>query len=297
MKIKKNILVICILSLLIFISGCSEESNITSIIDGILPVNVTNDKLITQELFDYCSSKSYGDECYVVHKFGENAAVSTTTEPISNNGIYMTPINLTTLSIVSTNINDNINGIGARTVKIIGLSNNWERVEEIIELNGTTPVPLQNWYYRVYRMSVITSGTYASQNTGSHQGDIILSDGVNNWAEIYINGVALGQTEIGVYTVPQGYTAHIGNAFVHINGNKVGNIYMFIREKANQTTAPFSARTIRFQAHGVLGPLLLTPKSYSGAIPEITDFGFMGNTDVGTTETSVDFEILLLRND
>lgn len=279
-----------ILSFILFlVSGCTSYPNTN-------PTNKDFSAIITEDYFNYCSDNKYGDDCFVVHKFGENSEVSTATSPITNNGVYMTPTTLTSLNLVSDNTEDNINGIGARTVKITGLSTNWEQVSEIVEMDGINPVNLINQYYRVYRMQVLTSGTYASQTEKSHQGNLILSNGTNNWAEIRINGIALGQTEMAVYTVPKGYSAHLGNALVHINGNKVGNIYMFMRTGANITTAPYSAIIIKFQAHGVLGPLQLSPKSYSGAIPEMTDFGFMGNTDVGTTETSVDFEILLIKN-
>jgi len=281
----------------ILLSGCTGSYEL----DEAIKVNVTNvEKVITIEnLWENCVHKSFGDDCYVVRKFGESANIGSTPTPISNGNVYQAPMNLTSVEISSDNVNDVYGGTGAWSVAVTGLSTNWSEVTEIIELNGTTPVTLSNQFYRIYRMYIVDSGTYAGQTAGSHQGDIEIRGVVGGelWATITINGVALGQSEIGLYTIPKGYHAHLGNLFAHNNGNKVANIYMFQRINASDVIAPYGARRILFQIHGLVGGEILMPKSISGAFSETTDLGFMANTDTGTTEVSVDFELLLIKGD
>jgi len=290
--------IVFIISLLIF-SSCSEGSEVTSEVNGTFDVNITNQDLLIEDLWSKCIHNSHGDECYVVRKFGESANIGNTPTPISNGEVYQTPTVLTTLEIVSTDSDDTISGLGARTIKVTGLSTNWEEITETVNLNGTTPVTLTNQFFRVYRMVVDTTGTYAGQAGGSHQGDISLTGTIGSelWARISINGVSLGQTEIGAYTIPFGYHGHLGNMFIHNNGNKIANIYMFQRKNASDVIVPYTARTILFQLHGLVSGESLSPKSISHGFIETTDIGFLANTDSGTTEVSVDFEILLIRGE
>ncbi len=262
------------------------------------PMTTQSQSLLIEDYFNSCAHNSPGDDCYVVRKFGESSNIGNIIVPVTNGEVYQTPRNLTTLQIVSDNVNDNVLGIGARTIKITGLSTNWTRTEETIEMNGTTPVILANQYYRVYRVSIMDSGTYANQTAGSHQGNIQLTGTVGSelWALISLNGIALGQSEIGVYTIPAGYHGHLGTIFIHNNGNKLGNIYMMVRENASKVTAPYNSMKVRSQVKGIQGSEVFTPKAISEAIPSTSDIGFMANTDTGTTEMSVVFEILLMKN-
>lgn len=295
----KKLMYVFLLISIFFFSGCSLDFDAN--IKEPLPMSLENSNttLTIENLFERCTHNAYGDNCYVVRKFGESANIGTSVSPVTNGNVYQTPMYLTSLEISSDNSNDNILGTGARTVAITGLSANWSQITEIVALNGTTPVLLQNQFYRVYRMYVLGSGTYASATANSHAGDIELRGVVGGelWATITINGIALGQSEIGVYTVPVGYHAHLGTIFVHNNGVKTSNIFMFVRQNASDVIAPYPARRIQFQVHGVSGSEVLLPKSISGGIPATSDIGFMANTDVGTTEVSVDFEILLIKED
>jgi len=301
--LKLRYLLLISLSLL-FLSGCSSavyvDDGVLRTEDGEAIVGTHTGSIITEDYFDSCAHNSFGDDCYIVRKFGESDAITTgNVLPISNGETYQTPQTLTTIQVVSNNANDNIAGTGARTVKITGLSTNWEQVEEIVNMSGTTPVTLANQYYRIYRMAVGTSGSYATQSVSSHIGVIEATGTVGGelWARIGVNGVVLGQTEIGVYTIPKGYRAHLGNILLHNNGNKQANFYMFVRNNASDVIAPYESMRIQFQAHGVISSLYLEPMTIGSVMYETTDIGWMANTDTGTTEASVNFEILLIKND
>ena len=284
---------------LFFLVGCSTPGTYT--LEDPVGINIveTTGIVTIENLWDSCIHNSYGDNCYVVRKFGESANIGTNVVPVTNGEVYQTPMVLTSLDIVSDNVNDVYGGSGAWNVEVTCLSINWTEIKEVVNLTGITPVALSNQCYRVYRMKVYESGTYASQVAGSHAGTIELNGVVGNelWARIAVNGIILGQTEIGVYTIPKGYHAHLGTVFLHNNGNKISNIYMFLRDNASDVTIPYTPMRIQFQVHGVTGGEVLLPKSISGGMVETSDIGFMANTDTGTTEVSVDYEILLIRND
>jgi len=295
-----NLKLILISIFLFFLSGCNFFDG-EMIIEDPIEVNVVEATgVVTMEnLWDSCIHNSYGDSCYVVRKFGESDNIGTDVVPVTNGEVYQTPMTLTTLDIVSDDADDTYGGSGAWSVKVTGISTNWTEVTETINLSGTTPVTLSNQFYRVYRMKVYESGTYASQIVGSHEGTIEINGVTGNelWAKIAVNGVTLGQTEIGVYTIPKGYHAHLGTVFLHNNGNKVSNVYMFLRDNASDVTIPYTPMRIQFQVHGLSGGEVLLPKSISGGMIETSDIGFMANTDTGTTEVSVDYELLLIKGD
>lgn len=272
---------IILLMLLFLFTGCSD----VYVNDGV-PRNEAGGTLINdhtnsikiEDYFNTCTHEfSYGDDCYVVKKFGESSSITTVLTPVTNGNVYQTPSTLTTLDIVSTSAADTYGGAGAWAVEVQGLSTNWTEVSETVNLSGLTPVQLQNQFYRIYRMKVVQSGTYANQTIGSHTGNIDLRGVVGNelWATITINGIALGQSEIGVFTVPAGYHAHLGHMFLHNDGNKVANVYMFVRENANKTTAPYDTMRVQFQVHGLISGESLSSKSIGNGIVGPADIGFM----------------------
>lgn len=115
----------------------------------------------------------------VIHKFGRNASVGSTFAPITQSGFYRMPTANTALEIVSDSADDSSAGIGARTVFYEGLK---EVAGELVvttntvTMNGLTPVALPDSLIRLYRWYVATSGTYATQSSASHQGEITIQE-------------------------------------------------------------------------------------------------------------------------
>lgn len=93
-------------------------------------------------------------------RFGINSNVGTTTEDIWEMGgteIYLTSAE--TMDIFSDSANDTNLGTGANTLTIVGLDNDYNQIDEIVTLNGTTPVTTVNSYIRVNDMFILTSGS------------------------------------------------------------------------------------------------------------------------------------------
>ena len=149
----------------------------------------------------------------LIHKFGAGN-VTTTFLPVTQGNVYKTPTSVVSLEIVSSDAADAQNGVGARKITVIGLDANWQEITEEISTHatdGTTPVALTNDFLRVYRWYVSESGIYATESAGSHAGTLTLRvAGVGaTWSTIGITPFPVGQSQIGVYTIPIGKTAYL----------------------------------------------------------------------------------------
>jgi hypothetical protein len=141
----------------------------------------------------------------MVNKFGYNSSIgSGAFETIWETGgqlIFQTTAQ--TVNVVSDNVNDDVAGTGARTLRIQGLDSSFDLVEETVDMDGTTTVTTTQTFLRVFRMSVETAGT--SEN---NEGDITAtySSTTDTAATITAGN---GQTLMTVYTIPNGYTGYL----------------------------------------------------------------------------------------
>lgn len=243
-------------------------------------------------------SKASGDtSSIVIHKFGAIDDVTTILTPITSAGVYQTPTTLTTLEILSDDVNDTLAGSGARTVEVIGLGIDFLEVSEIVSMNGTTAVTLSTQFYRVYRVKVATSGTYASSVASSQAGNITLraSGGGVTWASVDIDaGFGLGQSEIGVYSIPAGKTGFVNFKNYDVESSKNGSLYFFVREGIDVVSAPFTPMLTKQVHRNQAGHHETTPVTPFGPYIGPCDVGFMGKAESTTADIQVDFEIELI---
>jgi len=235
----------------------------------------------------------------IIQKFGHSDSIGTTLAVVSEGNIYQTPTTATALEIVSSDANDTDGGSGAQTVTVYGLGADWKEQSETVTMNGTTAVALTKSYTRIFRAYVTTSGTYATATAGSHAGEITIrtSGAGASWALIKVNGLALGQTEIGVYTIPKGKTGYLVSLHAHVETNKQVDIYGFIRDNADDVVSPYSgALRVFYQAHGVTEDEDLSPRSALGGFVGPCDIGFMAEVTTGTAGVGIEFELVLIDN-
>jgi hypothetical protein len=243
--------------------------------------------------FDAASSSS--DLGYKqIHKFGRNPEVGTTPVPISQGGVYQVPTSATTLEAISSSTNDTSAGSGARTITVQGLDGSFDFVTEDITMNGTSAsTATTTSFIRVYRAFIKTSGTYANASAGSHSGDITIraASAGATYAKIDATGFPKGQTQIAVYTVPNGKTAFIKNITIHSDVDAC--IMFFQRANADDTSAPYTG-TMRLiqEINGVNGPVDMFGSSTIGPFEGKTDVGFMASVASGTADIAVDFTII-----
>jgi len=142
-------------------------------------------------------------------KFGENVAVSTTFETIwTGGGLYTYPTSAANLGVVSTAAADT-----TTRIKVIGLDDDYNEIEEKVTVNGTTTVTTNSEYLRVYR-------AYVSANEPA--GNINITHSGTLSAQI-VSGT--NQTLMTVYTVPAGYTLYVGKGHIS-SGTENANKYV-----------------------------------------------------------------------
>jgi hypothetical protein len=231
-----------------------------------------------------------------VRKFGARDDVGTSPTVVATAGTYQSPTTAQALEILSSDANDTAAGTGARTVTIIGLDENWEEQSETVTMNGTTAVDLANTYTRVYRMFVATSGTYATATASSHAGTITLrgDGGGDTWATIVLeSGVATGQSQIAVYSVPAGKRAYIIGRQFSVETNKSVTIQFYRRDAADTVSAPYSPMRVIELDRGINDTAERTYPAPVGPFTGPCDIGYFANTSSGTADVSINFNLLL----
>ena len=105
------------------------------------------------------------------YRLGYNSAITTAGDPEDvweEGGLYIFPTADTLVNYIisdqaadlgNVSNNENLNGVGARTVMVRGLDEGFNEINELVFMNGTTGVILSNEYYRINEMKVIATGT------------------------------------------------------------------------------------------------------------------------------------------
>ena len=152
-----------------------------------------------------------------VEKFGENSDVDTTgAEDIWSFGgdyTFSTTADIDTLSSSST--------ADTQEITIQGLDSSWDEVTQTITLTGQTPVALTTSLIRVFRMynsnSTELEGTVYCFVNGATTGGV-----PDTAADVRaIITIGSGQTEMCIYTIPNGKTGYFLGGYVSIS--KTGN--------------------------------------------------------------------------
>ena len=130
----------------------------------------------------------------VVNVFGFATAVSTSFVSVwENNAAYVFPTVASTMVVSSSSVSDT-----AVSIQIFGLDASYNRITEVVALNGTSNVTTVNTYFRINNV-ITTAGTAV--------GTVYVKNaGGTTYAQIAIGS---GKTNMSVYTVPAGYTAYL----------------------------------------------------------------------------------------
>lgn len=167
--------------------------------------------------------------------FDPSIATSVSEDIWDGSGDLTWPETSDTLSIVSTDVNDNSAGTGARTVLITGLDSNFDLQTETVSMNGTTPVVTSLEFVRVNQILVTSVGAYGDSNEGiisiSHDGNLA------DQAFIQV-GKAISQKSH--FTVPDNHFIVFRNVTIGTDSSKIATFEFQVR--ANTVippTAPF----------------------------------------------------------
>lgn len=238
----------------------------------------------------------------IVHKFGRNGDVANgTSEDISSQGgIYAWPQSPMTLEAISTSVNDDSGGTGARVITVQGLDENFNAVEEDITMNGTSvSVATTATFIRVNRAFVKNAGTYSKTDAGGNVGTITVRIESAGATQIIIEiegALQIGQSQVARYTVPNGKTAYLLSSSLNVESTKTADIFCWQRQGADIVSAPFTAKRLVFQFDAISGSAEFNPDSPSGPFPEKTDIWFSAFANSANTKVEADFELLVIDN-
>lgn len=231
--------------------------------------------------------------------FGRNTSVASTFVPVTRTATYPTPTVLTAPKLrirAGGNAADTFGGLGAWQVKLTGLSTEGVIIQETLNSAGALASAFtENRFLRLYDTTVFASGSYATQTTRSHVGNITIEDEAgNSWALIVSGDIPRGDSEIGVYTTPVGYQAHVTNIRLQVAATNKSNVVMFKRSGILQTAAPFEPMVLLGEFPNATG---IQQFSFSSPIliDELTDVGFMAKTETSTVDVCVSFDLMEFR--
>lgn len=141
--------------------------------------------------------------------FGYNPDVDTVEETIwPQGGIIPHPTVAINMTVSSTSANDTANGTGAQSIVIEGLLEDYTEVQELVTMNGQTPVTTVNKFLRINYVFVFTAGSGKSAAGDIYIGTGTVTAGVP--ATVYeIIKFDYNNSVTGHYTIPAGYTAYI----------------------------------------------------------------------------------------
>ena len=230
---------------------------------------------------------------------GRNTGVAQTFEPVTPSGIYRTPQAGGQVQLrvrAGGNANDTATGTGAREVQIYGIDVNGLEVMDAIPTNGASAsIATTQSFIRILSARVSKSGTYATQTTASHLGDIVIESAAGElWASIPLNGFGESISRIGAFTIPIDYEAFLIGVRVNAAAGKTVDAVLFKRENILETAPPYSPMVVLTSLFNITGfeDVLYEAPVY---LPPLTDVGIMAIIDVQTARVGCGFGLLMRR--
>lgn len=230
----------------------------------------------TYEPFDLQVARGQVDGHSTVNIYGYQPSVGTTFIPVWENATaYTYPVAATQMKI-SGSVGD------TATITINGLDANYAIISENVVLNGATAVTTTKSFFRINSMNVaVGSATNPS-------GAVTLTDMAGSTVYAKINA-GVGRTQMGIYTVPAGYTFYLSRVDIYTSLN--GNDYVTYQ---NRTVSPAGVVQLTQQAPFAIGyhAQRVMPRPF----PEKTDVQLQAKVNSGTGAIGIAQEGYLIKN-
>ncbi len=215
-------------------------------------------------------------------KFGFNASVGTSDEAIhSLGGDINFPTSAQTVRIkAGGNAADDAGGDGARSIRVSGIDDNLNKVEEDIVTNGAdASIATTALFWRVFRAQVLDVGVYGVANTAA-----ITIENTTSTQELVEIPAAKGQSQTSLISTASKRPIVITHITLLVEATKVVTFNMYIREAFTTVAAPFGAK------RQLLSPLKVDdggehiPLDVPILIPELSDVWLEGVHASATAE-------------
>lgn len=192
------------------------------------------------------------------------------------------------LSLVSASANDNPSGSGLGSVYILGLDANWDLQEEVIDLNGITPVVTTNSWLRVMVMYGFTPALAVTNPNAVAAGNITGSIGGTTQVTILAGN---SSAQMALFTIPRNYTGSV--SLVYISGGTNDNFIVRFGSRAQGST--FVSGNDLEVAAGQFINVQFDPRT--GNLAERSDLKARAQAITNNASVRVNFTITLIRND
>lgn len=228
-----------------------------------------------------------------LYKFGRNEAIGIAEEVVWDyGGNYAFQSSAQDIEVLSSSADDTDQGSGAWTVRIFGLDAGWNPIDEVVTMNGITPVQLTQQFLRVFRAFVTTGGTPLGISA-SNAGNITIRTVTGSVVQAYILA-GRGQTLMAVYSVPANYDFLCYSDAVSAGQGKAITMSVKLRYSGvDGPNAPFRHGATREVYQSYVGSYFVYPIRIS----EKTDIIITAsNTLAGDVAVSASFQGELIRH-
>ncbi len=231
-----------------------------------------------------------------IHRVGRNPDFNTDFEDIwCVGGIYEWNIAAEQMILISDDEEDMYDiGSGARQLKIMGIDSDFNFIEEVVNMNGSSGVTTINEFLRVNEMEVYNQGIYGK--TSASSAGTILASGAS-LGQLHCGIITdmgkLGISQLGRYTLAKNYFGIIHNITIDIVANKAADIILYVRENAMKVTPPFGGTIAKatyegmegFSVHPLNTPIFIN--AMSGA-----DIWFAASGSGNNTKAVITFDLI-----
>ena len=179
-------------------------------------------------------------------------------------------------------------GAGAVEVTVQGLNAAGAEITETLTTAGVSAsASTTAEFLRVYRAWVSTAGAY----TGANVDDIVIENTAGT-TDLIMIAATEGQTQFCGYTIPAGKVAYLASVIVQADAAKAADFRLYTRENANNATAPYTAKRLKFYWDGVIGQVAVQPMTPLLTLTAWTDI-WVEAQGSAITEVTADMELIV----
>lgn len=216
-----------------------------------------------------------------INIFGYQPLVETTSICIWENPIaYVYPASAVVMTLVSTSANDGT----SMSVIVRGLAADYSYLQEVVTMNGTTPVNTTNAFLRINNLIITSTNELRITNTGT----ITAKNGGVTYGQI---NPGIGQSQMSQYSVPLGFSYYLTrvNSYAQQNGGS-NNYNTYSVEAANPNVMYSVLQSPYFQSYEAIR---VVPFRYAAK----TSVQWMSKTQSNTSAVGMVIEGILVQEE